>query len=71
MPDRKHMRPRQIDHMNIVADAGAIRRLIIVAIDFQIIRHARRSQHGARYQMGFGIVLFAQFAIETAPQALK
>ena len=62
----------QVGHVDIIADARAVRGRIVRAEDGDIFPSARGRIEHKRYQMRFGIVIFADFVVRiAAPAALK
>jgi hypothetical protein len=56
---REHMRRRQIGDMNIVADGGAVRRVVVVAEHREVPDVTLQRHHRAGNEMGFVVAQFA------------
>ena len=68
---RRDMRGREIGDVDVVADRGAVGRVVVVAEHREIPDMALQRHHGARNQMGFGVAQLADAAVASAPLALK
>ena len=60
MLQRQHVRPAQIQDMHIVADAGAVRRVVIAAVHHHLRALAECRVQRQRDQMGFRFMPLAQ-----------
>ena len=54
------MRPCEIDNVDVVANAGAVRRLIIGAVNFQVRFLTERDFEHVWNQMGLDPMIFAK-----------
>ena len=50
----------KVENMDVVADAGPVRRIIIVAVEHQFFAFSARGLEDQRDQVGFGPVVFAE-----------
>ena len=57
---RQYMSARQIDHINVIANARAVRRWIIIAKHFNHLALPGRNLQGDRYQVSFRRVNFTK-----------
>ncbi len=71
MVQGEYVRARQIRNMYIVANTSAIRRIVIVSENIKAACFACCGHHGARNNMSFGVVLFAQFTIWIGTTGVK
>jgi hypothetical protein len=62
---------RQIGNMDVIADAGAVVRRIILAEDFNMRAFPRRDIENQRDQVRFRIVILAQMAIGMGTGCVK
>ena len=53
----------QITDMDVIANAGAIRRVVVVAEDLQVGSMATHHVEHQRDQVGFRVVLFAEISV--------
>lgn len=61
------MRRGQIEHVHVIAYAGAVRGGVVVAEQFQPGNDADGGHEGARDKVGFRGVHFAAFALGVGP----
>ena len=59
--EREDVRPGKIDNVNVIADAGAIRRVVIGPVNFDVRLLAERNFEHVRNEMGFDAMVFAEF----------
>ena len=59
--ERQDVRLREIDDVDVIANAGAVGRRIIGAVNFALRRLAERDFEHVRDQMRFDAMMFAKF----------
>ena len=59
--ERQDMRARQIENVNVVANAGAIRCVVIGAVNFNMRFFAERDLQHIRDEMRLAAMVFAKF----------
>src|SRR2546423_7836460 len=71
MLEPQHMRLGQITHMNVVANAGAVRRWIIVTINLQYTAFAVERLERCRNQVRFRIADFGNLSTFTSAASVE
>src|SRR5437588_2604258 len=71
MLEPENVRLGQITHVNVVADAGAVRRWIIVAINFQYTTFAVNRLERCRNQMSLRVVNLADLSTFISPGSVE
>ena len=61
----------QIDDVDVVADARAVGRGIVVAEDHDLLALTERDLQHDRNQMRFGVVVFAQVSFRRSPSGIE
>ena len=67
----RHVRSSEIGYVDIVADAGSIRRLVVVTEDVEPVDLAIGRHEGARDKVRFGIVPLASLAVGIAAAGIE
>src|ERR1035438_2083500 len=68
---RQHMSVSKISHMDIVADRGSVRSVVICPENFQKRKQACGGGQHARQKMGFRLMIFSQLAIRVCASSIE
>src|ERR1700690_3564322 len=68
---RQHMSVSKISHMDIVADRGSVRSVVICSEDFQGRNQACCGGQYTRQKMGFRLMIFSQLAIRVCASSIE
>ncbi len=67
--DRENMGFGEVEHVHVVANARAIGRPVVIAVQVEMISSAQGDVEGKRYEVNFGIV--SSGCATVPPAALK
>lgn len=65
------MRGSQIVRVNVIANAGTVRRRVVISEQVDLLPLAQRHLKHQRYQVQFGIVVFAELAVGVGARRIE